>query len=465
MTRIDQFDTITAVSTPPGAGAIGIVRLSGPRAEEIGRMLFNPHKAPERFDSHRLYHGDLVNPRSGRTIDEVLLTLMRGPHSYTGEDVLEIHCHGGPAVMQSVLEETLRAGARIARPGEFTERAYLNGRLDLAQAEAVMEIIQAGTDQGREQALSHLKGKLSGAVTTLRFEVIDLLALIEAAIDFPEEDTGSEPGALADRIESVLSRIEELLATYRRGRLFTGGMDLVIAGKSNVGKSSLLNRLLGEERAIVTEVAGTTRDFIAETIDIEGIPVRLTDTAGIRDSDDEAERKGIEKVWERIEGADLNIVVFDGSAPADAQDRAVIQRVLDTSGAGAILAAINKADLEQKLAAADVRALLPGCEPVLISAKYGEGIEALKRAIYEAAMGSAGEHRADAVISSVRHKDALEKARNYLNAALENVNACLGMDLIACDLREAAASLGDIIGETTSEDVLERIFSTFCIGK
>lgn len=465
MTRIDQFDTIAAVSTPPGRGAIGIVRLSGPRAEEIGRRLFKPHKAPERFATHRLYHGDLVDPQSGQIIDEVLVTLMRGPRSYTGEDVLEIHCHGGPAVLQSVLEETLRAGARMARPGEFTERAYLNGRLDLAQAEAVREIIDAGTEQGRRQALSRLKGTLSAAVAALRFELIDLLAHIEAAIDFPEDDTGSEPDAIADRIESVSRRIEDLLATYRRGRLFAGGMDLVIAGKSNVGKSSLLNRLLGEERAIVTPTAGTTRDFIAEMVDIQGIPVRLTDTAGIRDSDDEVELKGIEKVWERIEGADLVAVLFDGSAPVDAQDRAVTQRVLDTSSSGAVLAVINKTDLEQKLTAADIRALLPGCEPVAISAKYGDGIEALKRAIYEAAVGDAGEHGAEAVISNVRHRDALEKAREHLRAAQENLNACLGMDLIACDLREAAAMLGDIIGETTTEDVLERIFSTFCIGK
>ncbi len=459
-TDMNHQDTITAIATPLGAGGIGIVRISGPQAEEIGLRLFRPSRPVDFLESHRLYFGDLT-AGTGAVLDEVLVTLMRKPNSYTGEDVLEIHCHGGPAILQAILGETLKAGARPARPGEFTERAFLNGRLDLAQAESVMDLVLAKTDRALNQAVSQLKGRLSESISALRSNVLDLLASLEASIDFPEEETSIPGTELSVRIDGIAARIAEILSTYREGKLLRDGVDVVIAGKTNVGKSSLLNRLLGEERAIVTPLAGTTRDFIAEAISIHGLPVKLTDTAGIRDSEDSIELKGIEKVWERVGTADLVILVLDGAGGLDEQDRAVIAELEGCS----MVVAVNKVDLPQRISEADISGLLPGVRVVKISAKYGDGTGDLKELLYQAALGSSEGRHEETVISNARHKAALETSRDLLLKARENIVGGLSPEFAACDLREAFGSLGDIIGETTTEDVLERIFSSFCIGK
>lgn len=463
-----HHDTIAAVSTPPGVGGIGIVRVSGPEAEEIGRKLFRPAGPVDSLESHRVYHGDIVSPTEA-VIDEVLAVLMRGPRSYTGEDILEIHCHGGPAVVLAVLNAVLKAGARAAKNGEFTERAFLNDRLDLAQAEAVMDLISARTEEYLEKAVSHLKGGLSRQIASLRDSVLDLLARTEVLLDFPEdmpEDATAGAGLPFERdvirsIEGLSAQTATLLATYSEGKLLRDGLDVVIAGRTNVGKSSLLNHLLGEERAIVTPIPGTTRDFIAESIVVRGIPMKLTDTAGIRASGDLIERKGIEKVWEKLADADLVIFLLDGSMPLSDQDREIAVKI----GEKRIVTAVNKNDLPKRLSDEDIQAVLPGAVPVWISAKYGDGVADLKERLHCAALGGKKTGRGEAVISNVRHKAALEKAQEMLAAAKKNILEGQPPELSACDLREAADALGDIIGVTTSEDVLDRIFSKFCIGK
>ena len=454
-------DTITAISTPYGVGGIGIIRVSGPLSEQIGRIVFKCRNPLASIESHRLYHGDFISSETGLSIDEVLMTLMRGPHSYTGEDVLEIHCHGGPAILQAVLRETIKAGARPARTGEFTERAYLNGRLDLIQAEAVGDMIHAQSELALVHALSHLKGGLSEKLHALRSDLLDLLAIMEASIDFPEEDLESVANDSPVKLAGILVRIADLLATYREGKMITDGMEVVITGKSNVGKSSLLNCLLGEERAIVTETAGTTRDLISETISIKGIPVRLTDTAGIRDTRDMIEKKGIEMVWEKLDRTDAVILVLDGSMPLDESDRMIIRRISGKK----IMVAVNKSDLLRTLSEEDIQAILPGVECQTLSAKYGQGIEELRERLHQSFIGKREGENARTIISNVRHKEALEKAESLLIKARENILNGLSPELTIVDLQDAITALGELIGEATGEDVLERIFSTFCIGK
>jgi tRNA modification GTPase len=441
---------------------VGIIRISGPKAEEIGRLLFRPRKEPCPFATHRVYHGDIVSREGGTLLDEVLIFLMRTPHSYTGDDVLEIHCHGGPVVLRTVLGEVLKAGARIAQPGEFTRRAFLNDRIDLAQAEAVADLIAAKTVKAHHMALSQLKGGLSEKVLTMRAALGDQLALLEAAVDFPDEELEiRSQSEMAEKIEPVIGEIKKILDAFDAGRMFREGLRAVIAGRPNVGKSSLLNRLLGEERAIVTPIPGTTRDFIEEEIYIEGIAVRLIDTAGVREAGNIIEKEGIEKVWHKIAEADLVIFLLDGSEVLSEDDR----RVLDGVKGQKIVVAVNKADLPRRLEEAAIEAILPGSRPLWISAKYGEGLDRLRRRIFEAAVGEEGESRGAAFIISLRHKEAFARAGEYLAKAREGLLLDLSPEFCAQDIRDALQSLGEITGETTSDDILERIFSTFCIGK
>ncbi|MBW2599961.1 MAG: tRNA modification GTPase [Deltaproteobacteria bacterium] len=343
-------DTIAAIATPHGVGGIGIVRVSGPDAEEICRILFKPAAGTDSLKTHHLYHGDIISPETGSIIDEVLLALMRKPHSYTGEDTLEINCHGGHLILQTVLDEVIKAGARPAEPGEFTKRAYLNGRLDLSQAEAVMDLITA---------------------QSIRSSLIEILTVLESSIDFTEEDISSKPHRnISKDVEDVIISINDILSTYKEGRLFRDGLNVVITGKPNVGKSSLLNRLLGERRAIVTSIPGTTRDFIEETINIGGIPVKLTDTAGVRKSAETIEKEGIEFVWEKALAADMVIILIDGNTRFTDEDFEVINRNRNKR----IVLAINKSDLPHKITNAEINDIIPDVEPLWISAKYGDGI-------------------------------------------------------------------------------------------
>jgi len=458
-----QADTIAAIATPPGTGGIGIIRASGPDAERIGRTLFRSRTAPEAFRSHRLYHGDILCPATGRTLDEVLVAFLRAPHSFTGEDSLEIHCHGGPLICEEVLQAVLRSGARPAGPGEFTRRAFLNGRIDLAQAEAVQEMISARTARGLDLAIGHLQGRLSRAIGELRTSILDILTLLEAEIDFQEED-GIEAApreALLDQLRGITARIEELTASYGEGRIVRDGARVVITGKANVGKSSLFNRLLGEKRAIVTPHAGTTRDFIEESVSIRGIPVRFVDTAGIRDSQDPIEKEGIDLVWQQAAAADVVVIVLDGSSPFTPEDRSIVEANRGRS----LVVAINKSDLTRVLDASSLPEELSGRELLPISAKTGDGLEALRHAVHSAVNRSTGECHPDTVLTNLRHRMALERAYTSLRTAEQGLSGGLSPEFVAFDLREALNALGDVTGQTVSEEVLDRIFSTFCIGK
>ena len=455
-------DTIAAIATPPGAGGIGIVRVSGPDAEEICRTLFRSPALAGHLKSHHLYHGDIISPETEGVIDEVLIALMRGPHSYTGEDVLEIQCHGGNLILQAVLNEVIRAGGRPAEPGEFTKRAYLNGRMDLSQAEAVMDLITAGTDRGRSLALAGLKGVLSKRLYSIHADLIGVLSSLESTIDFSEEDISSRPDpATPNEVKDIITRITDILATYQEGRLVRDGLTAVITGKPNVGKSSLLNRLLGERRAIVTPTPGTTRDFIEERISIEGIPVTLTDTAGIRKSAEAVEQEGIAFVWEKALAADIVIILIDGSSPLTEEDAEVIERNREKP----VVLAVNKSDLPQGITSARIHDLTPDVEPLWISAKYGDGIDELKDRIYTLAVNNRDDTLSDVVLTNLRHKTSLEKAVAALATAHANLSGGDSPELAAFDVKEALNHLGEIAGETTAEDVLDRIFSTFCVGK
>jgi len=461
--KLLQKDTIAAIATPCGVGGIGIIRISGSDSEEIGRLLFKSKKSISSFKSHYLYSGNIVSPTTGAILDEVLLSVMRKPHSYTGEDVLEINCHGGPVVLEAVLSEVIEAGARLAEPGEFTRRAFMNNRLDLSQAEAVIDLIMAKTDRGLNLALSHLKGDLSKKINDLRSSIIDLLSIVEISIDFTEEDIHTSPvSELSDSIQHIITSIDEILSTYGEGKILREGLSVVITGKPNVGKSSLLNRLLNENRAIVTSVPGTTRDFIEEVINIKGIPVKFIDTAGIRDVENVIEQEGIRLVWEKVSSSDIVVILLDGSKNLTEEDMEVIEKNKN----GEIILAVNKNDLPPTLRNNALSKILPGVKPLWISAKYGDGIPALKEEIYARTLQNGQKDiQSNVILTNLRHKIALEKAGELLAKAKRNIIREISPELAAFDMREALKSLGEIVGETTNEDVLDKIFANFCIGK
>jgi tRNA modification GTPase len=453
-------ETIAAIATPPGVGGIGIVRISGPLSESIARLLYRSPKGDVVLKSHQLYHGQIISPATGTVLDEVLITLMRKPRSYTGEDLIEIHGHGNPLILEVILTEVIRAGARLAAPGEFTRRAFLNNRIDLTQAEALAGLMTARTSRSLEIARTQLEGALSRRIEAFRQALIDLLAALEAAIDFSEDE--HTPAADAEsKLQVISDQIRELLCTYQQGKMIREGASAVIIGRPNVGKSSLLNRLLGENRAIVTEIPGTTRDFIEETIDIRGIAVRLADTAGLRKSDHPIEKEGIERVWEKLSMADVVIALFDGSMPLSREDSDILEKTRHHN----IIAVINKSDLDQSLDERELSAWFPDVQPLRISAKTGAGIPALRDAVYQRLTGEQNEQTAAIVITQLRHKTALEKTMGHLQQARESLVNAMSFEFVAFDLHEALDSLGEIVGVTTSEEVLDRIFATFCIGK
>lgn len=458
-----EKDTIAAVATPPGTGGIGIVRLSGPKALDIGISLFRPARAVPLYESHHLYHGHVLERQTGAVVDEVLFSVMYGPHSFTGEDTIEINCHGGPLIVATVLDSLLAAGARPAEPGEFTKRAFLNGRLDLSQAEAIADAIAAKTRQGLEYAHAQLSGALSETIHDLRSALIDMLAELEASIDFSHEDfIGDIPaGEMEGNVAAVIEDLAVLHDSFRQGALFRDGLSLLIAGKPNGGKSSLVNRLAGQERAIVTDIPGTTRDCIETGMDVGGIPVTVIDTAGIREAGDIIEKEGIRRVWEKAASADLIILLFDGSTPLTDDDRIIVERI----GEKPVVAAVNKSDLPQRTSLDEMRKLLPGVEVVAVSAKYGNGLDELRAAIRKCVLHDIGERRSTVVLTSTRHREAVARAQVLLQKAQTHLAGAHSPVFPAQDIREALDALGDIVGLTTNEDVLGQVFSRFCIGK
>jgi tRNA modification GTPase len=454
-------DTIAAVATPPGEGGIGVVRISGPDAERIAREIFARSGGKNgALRSHVLHHGTIRDPKTRAVLDEVLLTIMRKPHSYTGEEVVEIHCHGGPFLVRQLLEVVLSRGARHAEPGEFTRRAFLNGRLDLAQAEGILDLIRARTEKGAKLALGQLQGELSNCVGALREELIDVLVQVEAAIDFSEEDIElMGHRELKGKIERLCGRVLALVASYEWGRLFREGARVCIVGRPNVGKSSLLNALLGEERAIVTEVPGTTRDVIEEGVNLGGLPVVLWDTAGIRETKDQVERIGVDFSMRRLEAAHACLLVLDGSAALDQEDRFILETIRERRG----IVVINKADLSQVIDINGVETLAPGKVVIQISAKEGYGIDGLKSSLRALLVDVDAEP--DVVLTNVRHKAALEQAAEALEGAIGALDSRTPPEMVAVELQAAQEALGEIIGIVTSDDILERIFSDFCVGK
>jgi len=451
-------DTIAAISTPVGEGGIGIVRVSGPASLQIAQTIFKA-KSNGGLKSHRFSYGTIFNPETGDVVDETMLVFMKGPNSYTREDVVEIQCHGGTLVVSRILSLVLAQGARLAEPGEFTKRAFLNGRIDLVQAEAIMDVIASRTDASLALAQHQREGLLSRRISAAKEGILYALAYVEALIDFPEEDIDvAVESDVLGRVTTALDELNRLIEGFDEGRVLRDGVSVVIAGKPNVGKSSLLNTLLKEKRAIVTSVPGTTRDVIEEVVNINGLPVKLLDTAGIRESDDQVEQEGVRLTLDRIPKADLVLFVVDGSAPFGAEDQAILEAI----GSKTHILVRNKSDLPDCVE-------LPGglsSHSVSISTVTGEGVAELRDAITGAFMhGKAIDGREYVAVSRARHRDALLKARESLERFIVNLQAGVNMELLPIDLREALDAVGEVTGETTADDVLDRIFSSFCIGK
>jgi tRNA modification GTPase len=457
-------DTITAIATPVGQAGIGIIRISGSRAAQIAERIFQPKRPVQDLQTHRLHLGHIIDPASGRVIDEVLLSLMKAPQSYTREDVVEINSHSGYLLLSRILRIVLDEGARLARPGEFTYRAFMNGRIDLTQAEAVVDLINSRSERGLELAARQIRGTLRGKIEALRQRVLDILAHVEVAVDFPEEESALLPReATLKRMEGeLLQPIEKILAAHAQRKIWVDGINTVIVGRVNAGKSSLLNRLINEKRAIVTSVPGTTRDIIESTVSIEGIPLRLMDTAGFRKVKGRIERIGIRLTEQKLAEADLSLTVLDQSRPLNQDDLDLIARSDRKKG----LILVNKIDLPPRVDRDVLLEAVKGRPLVRISALKGDGIDELRKAIRDLVMeGETAVTSETHVVPNLRHKDALMEASQAFSKAMTNLREDLPLDIVAMDLTSGLEALGEIIGETPHEEILERIFSQFCLGK
>lgn len=457
-----EFETIAAVATSLGEGGIAIIRISGKDALKSVANIFQGKNGRDLDDikSYTMRYGHIIDRENSEIIDEVIVSFMKGPKSFTAEDTVEINCHGGVIATNRVLEEVIKQGVRLAEPGEFTKRAFLNGRIDLSQAEAVIDIIRAKTELSMKSALAQSEGRISREIKALRHKLLGIIAHIEATVDFPEDDLEETTSEITgSQLRSVLEEIDKLLSSADEGKILREGLDTVIVGKPNVGKSSLLNALLMEKRAIVTEVPGTTRDVIEEFISLDGVPVKIIDTAGIRDTQDIVEKIGVEKSKEKINYADLIILMLDLSRELDSEDLEIINYIRDKK----YIVLLNKSDLPNKLDKNMLKDL--NFQYIMeISAVTGEGIDKLKEAIKKLFFN--GEiNSKDAVITNARHKQALIHARQNCRAAVEALKNTFAIDLASIDLRNAWMNLGEITGETLEEDIIDKIFSEFCIGK
>ncbi|MCG3205143.1 MAG: tRNA modification GTPase MnmE [Elusimicrobia bacterium] len=440
-------DTIVAIVTPLGEGGLGVVRLSGSQAFSIGDRLFQSKKKISEAPSHTLHHGWIAG------VDEVIASVFRSPHSYTGEDVLEFSCHGSPVILKEVVKLCESSGARMAQPGEFTERAFLNGKMDLAQAEAVAQLIHSVSTKARAVATEQLKGQLSHRIKKIRSPLIDLLAHVEANLDFSEEGLPLiDQHKMKSSLTSVLQDLGDLLSTSVKGRWFREGLRVALAGKPNVGKSSLFNALLAQDRAIVTSVPGTTRDTLEEKMEWEGFPIVLVDTAGLRSTTDEVESLGTARAEQAHAHADILLLVLDASQPLTREDQDLLARLKDRN----TVVVLNKADC-------GLQVQWP--EGVVVSAKNGQGLSQLKLAVLHKVQGSSKESESTLVITNLRHAKHLEKAKGHLLQAMKAVDQKESEEAMALDIRAALQELGQITGEEITEDVLSAIFRQFCIGK
>lgn len=459
-----DIDTITAIATPPGEGGIGIIRISGKDALDIGDKIFlnKSGKSLKELEERKLHYGYAINFKDNEKIDEVMIVFMKGPKTYTTEDVVEVHCHGGSIPVRRILESILESGARLAEPGEFTKRAFLNGRIDLAQAEAVMDLISAKTDPSFDVSLKQLEGSLSSEVSNMMDTILSMLAHIEASIDFPEDDVEEMAyEELEEGSQSILEKIEKLLDTVYTGKILKDGLKTVILGKPNVGKSSLMNAILRENRAIVTDIPGTTRDIIEEYVNIKGIPLKIIDTAGIRETEDLVEKIGVDKAKEILENSDLAISVFDVSRELDDEDLEIIDLVKNKK----TIVLLNKTDLPKKIDEEDIKRHLPNVNIINTAIVKGSGVDVLEETLKEMFLSSDVKIKDSTIINNVRHRNQLIKAKKNIEDALQSIRLGVPVDCIEVDIKNCWDNLGEITGDSVGEDIIDKIFKDFCIGK
>lgn len=457
-------DTIVAISTPIGTGGIGIVRVSGDKAFDIGDKIFRSikNKNINSAQTHTIQYGNIINPLTSKIIDEGLIMIMKAPATYTKENIIEINCHGGILSVQKVLEAVLNSGARLAEPGEFTKRAFLNGRIDLSQAEAVIDIINSRTEIFHNSALNQLDGSISNKIREYRNELLTLIAHIEAAIDYPEHDIEENTyDTIEIKTKELITKINNLITTADTGKIIREGIKTVIVGKPNVGKSSLLNALLREQRAIVTDIPGTTRDILEESINLNGISLRIVDTAGIRETNDIIEKLGVEKSKDFAEKADLILILLDNSKPLSDEDIVILKLLKNKK----YIVIINKIDLPNKLEYNKINNYVDKKNIIELSVKNNKGIDILEDKLKNMFFSGQINTHDDIFITNIRHKDSLMRAKESLLEVINTINLGMPEDCISIDLQKSYQVLGEITGETVDEDIVDKIFSEFCLGK
>ncbi|HCC5684897.1 tRNA uridine-5-carboxymethylaminomethyl(34) synthesis GTPase MnmE [Staphylococcus aureus] len=458
-----DLDTITSISTPMGEGAIGIVRLSGPQAVEIADKLYKGKHLLNDVLSHTINYGHIIDPESKEVVEEVMVSVLRAPKTFTREDIIEINCHGGILTINRVLELTMTYGARMAEPGEFTKRAFLNGRIDLSQAEAVMDFIRSKTDRASKVAMNQIEGRLSDLIKKQRQSILEILAQVEVNIDYPEYDDVEDATTefLLEQSKEIKQEINRLLDTGAQGKIMREGLSTVIVGKPNVGKSSMLNNLIQDNKAIVTEVAGTTRDVLEEYVNVRGVPLRLVDTAGIRETEDIVEKIGVERSRKALSQADLILFVLNNNEALTQEDYTLYEVVKNED----VIVIVNKMDLEQNIDINEVKDMIGDTPLIQTSMLKQEGIDELEIQIRDLFFGGEVQNQDMTYVSNSRHISLLKKARQTIQDAIDAAESGVPMDMVQIDLTRTWEILGEIIGETASDELIDQLFSQFCLGK
>ncbi|HEH8250793.1 TPA: tRNA uridine-5-carboxymethylaminomethyl(34) synthesis GTPase MnmE [Staphylococcus aureus] len=458
-----DLDTITSISTPMGEGAIGIVRLSGPQAVEIADKLYKGKHLLNDVPSHTINYGHIIDPESKEVVEEVMVSVLRAPKTFTREDIIEINCHGGILTINRVLELTMTYGARMAEPGEFTKRAFLNGRIDLSQAEAVMDFIRSKTDRASKVAMNQIEGRLSDLIKKQRQSILEILAKVEVNIDYPEYDDVEDATTefLLEQSKEIKQEINHLLDTGAQGKIMREGLSTVIVGKPNVGKSSMLNNLIQDNKAIVTEVAGTTRDVLEEYVNVRGVPLRLVDTAGIRETEDIVEKIGVERSRKALSQADLILFVLNNNEALTQEDYTLYEVVKNED----VIVIVNKMDLEQNIDINEVKDMIGDTPLIQTSMLKQEGIDELEIQIRDLFFGGEVQNQDMTYVSNSRHISLLKQARQTIQDAIDAAESGVPMDMVQIDLTRTWEILGEIIGETASDELIDQLFSQFCLGK
>ncbi|HCW8503270.1 TPA: tRNA uridine-5-carboxymethylaminomethyl(34) synthesis GTPase MnmE [Staphylococcus aureus] len=458
-----DLDTITSISTPMGEGAIGIVRLSGPQAVEIADKLYKGKHLLNDVPSHTINYGHIIDPESKEVVEEVMVSVLRAPKTFTREDIIEINCHGGILTINRVLELTMTYGARMAEPGEFTKRAFLNGRIDLSQAEAVMDFIRSKTDRASKVAMNQIEGRLSDLIKKQRQSILEILAQVEVNIDYPEYDDVEDATTefLLEQSKEIKQEINRLLDTGAQGKIMREGLSTVIVGKPNVGKSSMLNNLIQDNKAIVTEVAGTTRDVLEEYVNVRGVPLRLVDTAGIRETEDIVEKIGVERSRKALSQADLILFVLNNNEALTQEDYTLYEVVKNED----VIVIVNKMDLEQNIDINEVKDMIGDTPLIQTSMLKQEGIDELEIQIRDLFFGGEVQNQDMTYVSNSRHISLLKQARQTIQDAIDAAKSGVPMDMVQIDLTRTWEILGEIIGETASDELIDQLFSQFCLGK